>query len=148
MIIAIDFDGTIVEHAYPRIGEPLPDAFEVLKELKEAGYKLILWTCREDDGHKIDRQFLTEAVNFCREKGLEFDAVNETLKDCDFRSEKGLKRKPYCHYYIDDAIIGGFPGWAAIRRVLLGGETLVWQIRKESSHDDEIEQTDCAGDGT
>jgi hypothetical protein len=115
MIIAVDFDGTIAEHRYPGIGPPLPGAFEVLKELQQAGHKLILWTCREDDGHKIDRQYLTEAVKFCEENGIIFDAINETILEFDFR-EKGLRRKPYCHYYIDDAIVGGFPGWEAIRQ--------------------------------
>lgn len=116
MIIACDFDGTIVEHAYPRIGEPLPGAFTVLKALKEAGHKLILWTCREDDGYKIHRRFLTDAVKFCEENGVTFDAINETISDQDFRHQDMKRRKPYAHYYIDDAIVGGFVGWANIAK--------------------------------
>lgn len=123
----IDFDGTIVKHEFPRIGPPLPGAFEVLKELKAAGWKLILWTCREDDGYKIDRQFLKEAVEFCRENGVEFDAVNEPCMDCEFRPENGLKRKVYGSVYIDDRNLGGFPGWDVVRRVLIDGEPLVWE---------------------
>lgn len=114
MMILVDFDGTIVEHHYPRIGKALPYAFEVLLALKEAGCKLILWTCREDDGHNINRRFLKDAVEFCRANGLEFDAVNQTIEEEDFRSKNQLKRKPYAHYQIDDAIVGGFPGWLAI----------------------------------
>ncbi len=123
----IDFDGTIVKHEFPKIGPALPGAFEVLKELKAAGWKLILWTCREDDGYKIDRQFLKEAVEFCRENGVEFDAVNEPCMDCEFRPEKGLKRKVYENVYIDDRNLGGFPGWDVVRRVLIDGEPLVWE---------------------
>jgi hypothetical protein len=117
-MILVDFDGTIAEHRYPHIGDPMPMAFEVLRALKKAGCKLILWTCREDDGHNINRRFLTDAVNFCKENGVEFDAVNETIEGEDFRSKTQLKRKPYAHYQIDDSIIGGFPGWAAIAEYL------------------------------
>lgn len=118
LILSIDFDGTIVEHKFPKIGKPLPGAIETLKELKKAGHQLILWTCREDQGHKIDKQYLREAVEFCKKEGVEFDAVNESLPD-DFRPDGVLKRKPFAHYYIDDAIIGGFPGWDEIRKCIL-----------------------------
>lgn len=121
-VVAVDFDGTIVEHRFPEIGEPMPGAFDVLKELQEAGFKLVLWTCREDDGHLIDRQFLTDAVEFCRKHGVEFEAVNETVEEFEFRHEKMLRRKPCAHYYIDDAIVGGFPGWDVVREYLLGDE--------------------------
>lgn len=127
LVIAVDFDGTIVEHKYPKIGEPMPGAFKVLKELQAAGHKLILWTCREDFGHNINKQYLSEAVQFCEQHGVVFDAVNETIPEHDFRCEKTLKRKPHCHYYIDDAIVGGFPGWDAIRRFFINGEQLVWR---------------------
>ena len=46
LIIAIDFDGTIVEDAYPKIGKPRIFAFETLKRLQEDGHRLILWTYR------------------------------------------------------------------------------------------------------
>jgi predicted mannosyl-3-phosphoglycerate phosphatase (HAD superfamily) len=114
---AIDFDGTIVKHKFPNIGEPLEDAFEVMKELKEAGWVLILSTCREDEGYKIERQFLKNAVDFCRENGIEFDGVNETPQECEFRPDGG--RKVYADVYIDDRNLGGFPGWAAVRKELL-----------------------------
>ncbi|HAW51174.1 MAG TPA: hydrolase, partial [Flavobacteriales bacterium] len=42
--IAVDFDGTIVEHAYPEIGKEMLFAFETLKALRDKGHKLILWT--------------------------------------------------------------------------------------------------------
>ena len=56
MLIAVDFDGTVVEHAYPDIGEELPHAVEVLKELVEAGHQIILWTCRENHIADLERQ--------------------------------------------------------------------------------------------
>ena len=77
-IACIDFDGTIVTHAYPSIGEPLQGAFSTLKELKNMGWKLILFTCREDDRL---RSYLQEAVDFCQENGVEFDAVNESIPE-------------------------------------------------------------------
>lgn len=134
LLIAIDFDGTIVEHAFPLIGSPLPGAFETMKDLQAAGHKLILNTCREDaeydwrakryepgrpcDGYDINRRFLTEAVEFCRENGIEFRSVNENCPDDEFRDKGG--RKVYAHLYIDDRNLGGFPGWDVVRKLLLG----------------------------
>ena len=72
MIIAVDFDGTIVEHKYPAIGRELPFAIETLRKLQSERHKLILWTVREG-------VLLEEALSFCRERGLEFYAVNLSL---------------------------------------------------------------------
>lgn len=124
-IVKIDFDGTICQHRFPAIGDPLPEAFEVMKELKEAGFKLILWTCREDEGKK---KYLTDAVKWCKENGVEFDAVNETLPELEFRNPEGLNRKPYAHYHIDDRNLGGFPGWSVVREVLLNDKEITWSI--------------------
>jgi len=109
LIICIDFDGTIVEHSYPEIGDPLPQAIEVIKEIQQAGHKIILWTCREGNT-------LQQAVDFCRKHDIEFDGVNEAIND--FR-EEGLKRKPFADYYIDDRNINGFPGWDVVREIVL-----------------------------
>tara|TARA_Y100000034_G_C6759113_1_gene337958 strand:- start:160 stop:588 length:429 start_codon:yes stop_codon:yes gene_type:complete len=125
-IAVIDFDGTIVEHRFPAIGEPMPEAFEVMKELKEAGWALILWTCRENDGHNINRQYLKEAVDFCRENGVEFDGVNETPLEFEFRDERTLRRKVYGDVYIDDRNLGGLVDWYVVREVLLEGKMLDW----------------------
>ena len=46
MNIFLDFDGTIVEHDYPEIGEPNPNALEVIKKLQDAGHHIILNTMR------------------------------------------------------------------------------------------------------
>ena len=70
MIIAVDFDGTIVEHKYPAIGNEIPFATETLKMLIRDHHRLILWSVREG-------QLLEDAVNWCRERGVEFWAVNK-----------------------------------------------------------------------
>ena len=69
MVIALDFDGTIVEHKYPAIGEEIPFATETIRMLIAERHKVILWSVREG-------KLLDEAVNWCRERGIEFYAVN------------------------------------------------------------------------
>lgn len=48
LVIAVDFDGTLCENAFPFIGEPCHDTIEWMKELRHNGHKIILWTCRDD----------------------------------------------------------------------------------------------------
>lgn len=98
MFIAIDFDGTIVDHAYPEIGEPVPGAFEWMEKFKIAGANLILWTMRSDGGK--DGDLLTEAVEFCRTRGIEFKFVNEHPQ------EWTNSPKVFAHLYIDDSAYG------------------------------------------
>jgi hypothetical protein len=107
MIIAVDFDGTIVSDRFPEIGEPLFGAIESLLKLKENGCKLILWTCRTD---LPERAYLEEAVHFCMSRGLFFDAVNDNLPDAPF-IDKGNCRKVYADFYIDDKALQ--PQWNA-----------------------------------
>lgn len=109
MKIAVDFDGTIVEHVYPKIGKPLPFAFEVLKELQKMGHEIILWTYR--NGKELE-----EAVAFCKQNGLEFYAINKSFPDEEY--DGTMSRKIYADVYIDDRNIGGFIGWATIWRIL------------------------------
>lgn len=107
MIIAVDFDGTIVTDRFPEIGVPLFGAIESLLRFKENGYKLILWTCREDTPA---RAYLTEAVNFCHAHGLVFDAINANTPESPF-NHLGPGRKVYADYYIDDKSLK--PEWNA-----------------------------------
>ena len=65
MVIAVDFDGTIVEHRYPRIGEEIPFAIDTLKLLQQEKHRLILWSVREG-------ALLDEAVEWCKARGLDF----------------------------------------------------------------------------
>ena len=109
LIIAVDFDGTIVEDAYPKIGKPKLFAFETLKRLKKDGHRLILWTYRSDIR-------LEEAVDFCKENGLEFYAVNKSFPEERFDYSKS--RKIHADIFIDDRNIGGFIGWGEIYQML------------------------------
>ena len=107
MIIAIDFDGTIVEHRYPSIGRELPFAIETLKKLSEEGHRLILWTVREG-------RLLEEAVAFCRERGLEFYAVNRDYPEEEKNKNNHFSRKLKADLWIDDRNLGGLPDWGTI----------------------------------
>ncbi len=111
MIIAVDFDGTIVEHKYPEIGKEKLFAFETLKALQKEGHLLILWTYRA--GKDLD-----EAVEYCRKKGVEFYAVNKSFPEEIF--DGSVSRKINADLFIDDRIVGGFPGWGEIFQRLSG----------------------------
>lgn len=93
-IYAVDFDGTLCESKYPKIGKEKKDIVEYVKNLKAKGNKLILWTCRTDDK-------LTDAIEWCEERGLTFDAVNENLpeKVAEYNNDP---RKIAADHYIDD----------------------------------------------
>ncbi|MFP4489604.1 MAG: BT0820 family HAD-type phosphatase [Bacteroidales bacterium] len=103
--IAVDFDGTIVEHEYPAIGKDKQFAFETLRELQKHGALLILWTFRAGPG-------LDEAVQYCSKKGIEFYAVNKNYPEEVY--DESISRKINADIYIDDRNIGGFPGWSSI----------------------------------
>jgi hydroxymethylpyrimidine pyrophosphatase-like HAD family hydrolase len=94
MIFTVDFDGTLCKHEYPKIGEPNQKMINFCKEIKKEGHKLILWTCRRDEP-------LQEAVQWCNEKGIFFDAVNENLPEI-IEMFGGDCRKICADYYIDD----------------------------------------------
>lgn len=98
--IAIDFDGTIVEHVFPEIGKSVPYAFEWMKKWKEAGARLILWTMRSD-GQDVG-EVLTDAVNYCLANGVEFDAVNCGIGDRTWTTSP----KAHAHIFVDDAAFG------------------------------------------
>ncbi len=106
MVIAVDFDGTIVEHKFPAIGKEMLFAFETLKAMQKAGHLLILWTYRTG-------QELEDAVEFCRKNGLEFYAVNKSYPEEVF-SETEVSRKINADLFIDDRNVGGFYGWGEI----------------------------------
>ncbi len=97
MILAIDFDGTIVDHQFPAIGEPVPGAFRWLKEFQAAGAKLILWTMRSDGDKNGPTQ--TDAVEFCRANGIEFFGVNANPDQWTWT----VSPKAYAHIYVDDS---------------------------------------------
>lgn len=108
-IIAVDFDGTIVEHAYPGIGKEMLFAFATLKEMQKKGDKLILWTFRAGP-------LLDEAVEYCRKNGVEFYAINRNYPEEQFNET--ISRKINADIFIDDRNVGGFPGWSEVWQAL------------------------------
>jgi hydroxymethylpyrimidine pyrophosphatase-like HAD family hydrolase len=113
MIIAVDFDGTIVEHKYPKIGKEIPFAIDTLKKLQYEHYhRLILWTVRV--GNELD-----EALEYCRARGLEFYAANANYPEEVFDDKAG-SRKVKADMYIDDRNIGGLPDWGVIYQQITG----------------------------
>ena len=113
LIIAIDFDGTIVEDAYPKIGKPMIFAFETMRKLQSEGHRLILWTYRTE-------KKLQEAVDFCKQQGLEFYAINKSYPEEEFDGK--ISRKINATFFVDDRNIGGFIGWTAVHKLLLNDE--------------------------
>lgn len=112
MTIAIDFDGTIVEHRYPEIGREIPFATDTLKMLIADHHKLILWSVREG-------KLLDEAVNWCRERGVEFYAVNRDYpEENGTRNNNHFSRKLKVDMFIDDRNLGGLPDWGTIYRMV------------------------------
>lgn len=93
-IIAVDFDGTLCADRYPEIGAPNLLLIRQLILLRKRGMRLILWTCRCGDA-------LRDAVAFCAEYGLQFDAVNENVPET-FARYGTESRKISADLYIDD----------------------------------------------
>lgn len=123
MIIAVDFDGTIVEHRYPDIGREKPFATETLKKLAKEHHQLILWTVREG-------KLLQEAIDFCRERGVEFYAVNRNYPE----EKHPQTRKLKAELWIDDRNLGGLPDWGTIYRMIKENKAF-----QELKHQDEYE---------
>lgn len=114
MTIAVDFDGTIVEDQYPNIGKPQLFAFETLKKLQEKGHRLILWTYRH--GKALD-----EAVDFCKQNGITFYAVNKSFPEEKFETK--YSRKINADLFIDDRNFGGMVSWGEIYQKIIGEES-------------------------
>ena len=111
MVIAVDFDGTMVEHRYPSIGKELPFAIDTLRKLAEEGHRLILWSVREG-------QYLDDAVEFCRSRGLEFYAVNRDYPEEEQERNNRFTRKLKADLWIDDRNLGGLPDWGTIYEMI------------------------------
>lgn len=98
-IIAVDFDGTIVDHQYPDIGKPVPFAVDVLLEMQNLGARIILWTMRHDS--LKHGPVLTKATDYLDSCGIKLYGVNINPDQSWSASPKA-----YAHAYIDDAAIG------------------------------------------
>lgn len=123
MIIAVDFDGTIVEHRYPQIGRERPFAVATLRQMQQddPDLKLILWTVREGE-------LLQQAVDWCAQRGLTFYAVNSNYPE-ELPSPTAADqacRKVVADIYIDDRNLGGLPDWNSIYVMVTRG----WSMRR------------------
>ena len=118
IIIAVDFDGTVVTHEYPDIGSEIPNCVTVLRRLNKSGAKLILWTMRSNE-------FLQSAIDWFAERDIELWAVNENPQQKSWTESP----KAYAQLYIDDAALGcplqkpflggrNYADWYAIEKIL------------------------------
>lgn len=117
-VIAIDFDGTIVEHKFPEIGRLLPDAKRVINKWYDLGYKILIWTCRnnhEPDHPEWKHATVGDVRDFLIKNGIRFTGINQQHPDHFFYLES---RKIFAHVYIDDRNLGGFPGWKIAERMV------------------------------
>ena len=110
-IIAIDFDGTIVEDSWPAIGEVREGAFEVIQKLHDNGDAIIIWTCRI-------KESLKEAIAFLDENEVPYDAINSNVKE--IKLDFNPTPKVYYDVLIDDRNYGPMPTWAEVEAELLG----------------------------
>lgn len=131
MTIAVDFDGTIVDHRYPAIGKERPFAIETLRMLQKEGHQLILWSVREGE-------LLDEAVQWCHEHGLDFYAVNRDYPEELPENNNNFSRKLKVDLFIDDRNIGGLPEWGQIYQMVHSGKTfadLINEARRQRIDD-------------
>lgn len=127
LTLAIDFDGTLVEHRYPEIGTEIPFAVDTLKMLQAEGYRLILWSVREGS-------LLDEAVEWCQERGLTFYAVNKNYPEETIHDDL-YSRKLKADLFIDDRNIGGLPDWGIIYQMISQGKSLQEVLLQSSDYD-------------
>ena len=111
MIIAVDFDGTIVEHRYPEI----------------------LWSVREG-------RLLDEAVEWCRQRGVEFYAVNKDFPEEDTDKNRHYSRKLKADLFIDDRNVGGLPDWGTIYRMIKEKKSMAQLLQEEWEEDQPVAQ--------
>ena len=111
MTIAVDFDGTIVEHRYPEIGPEIPFAVDTLKMLQNERHLIILWSVREG-------KLLEAAVEWCQQRGLEFYAINRDYPEETLTGNPSFTRKLKADVFIDDRNLGGLPDWGTIYRMI------------------------------
>ncbi len=122
LTIAIDFDGTLVENAYPKIGKPVIFAFDTLKMLQDEGHRLILWSYRH--GSELD-----DAVEFCKQQGITFYAVNKSFPEEELDGTQS--RKILADIYIDDRNIGGLYEWGKIYRMITKNDPESKKLKKK-----------------
>lgn len=121
-IVAVDFDGTIVDHRFPEIGAPVPEALRVLRRLVDLKFRIIVWTMRSEE-------FLKAAQDFMAKHLIDVWSFNANPTQHTWSSSP----KAYAHYYIDDSAIGcpllTVPGfarpcvdWRKVEKLILRAE--------------------------
>lgn len=134
MVIAVDFDGTIVEHRYPEIGKEVPFAIQTLKMLIKEQHRLILWTVREGE-------LLDEAVEWCRQRGVEFWAINKDYPEEEKENNNNYSRKLKADLFIDDRNVGGLPEWGLIYQMVQTKKNYKQVIKEQlSAHSEPIKK--------
>jgi hydroxymethylpyrimidine pyrophosphatase-like HAD family hydrolase len=123
MIIAVDFDGTIVENKYPKIGREIIFAIDTLKALNKKGHQIILWSFRS--GKQLE-----DAVAFCEARGIEFYAVNKSYPEEVY--DESISRKINADLFIDDRNIGGMLSWGEIYHMICPEESRI-DVQKPKS---------------
>lgn len=127
MKIAVDFDGTIVTHEYPKIGREIPFAIDTLKMLQKEQHQLILWTVREGN-------LLQDAVDYCHSRGLDFYAINASYPG-ETTNNEHYSRKIKAEMYIDDTSLGGLPDWGIIYEMIRNKKTMMEVIQEQLNMD-------------
>lgn len=108
--IVVDFDGTVVEHKFPGVGEPVPGAIDTLKRFQDKGYLIILNTMRSYKNNKpptfpgenVVIDALTPAVSFFKDYGINLYGINNNPDQNSWTNSP----KVYGHFYIDDTAAG------------------------------------------
>lgn len=112
IVLAIDFDETMAEPAYPHIGAPKPNLSFCFKALKEKNYYIIIWTCREG----LDVEKIKE---WCIRHNILYDQINEHHPTL-IKHYKNNTRKIMADVYIDDKCLFALPNnWADIYRLIM-----------------------------
>ena len=93
-IIAIDFDGTMVAHDYPNVGQDI-GAVPVIKKLLAARHSIILFTMRTGDQ-------LKDAVNWCANHDIPLYGINNNPTQAKWSNSP----KVFANFYLDDAALG------------------------------------------
>jgi len=120
LVLAIDFDGTIVSHNYPEMGELFTHAKECINELYDSGkYYIIIWSCRTNQNE-------ADMIKFLNENGIRYHSINENCPEFIAKCELvkcGLPRKLYYDILVDDRSLWGYCinfefEWPMIKRLI------------------------------
>lgn len=108
LIFAVDFDGTIVDHEFPDIGNEKPFAIETLKALQAEGHKVVIWTCRGEP-------YITPVVEWLEQRGFKPDAINSNVVNVSGFADP----KIVADVYIDDRNFPPFKCWKEVQAQFL-----------------------------